>query len=144
MDFGTYIERLKGIDMQQIAVECLKSNESFLLDANIDQLERGKTSKNEQIGKYANSGYADEKYAMNQRAGRGNVDLILTGGFSRGIFIKYTGDSLLFDSTQKRGDNGPDLLERYGDDVVGVFMTDNLKNDIQPDFIRLIKQKIAL
>jgi len=144
MDFGTYIDRLTALDFRQIAVECLKSNEPILLDANIDQLERGKTSKNEQIGKYSNSGYADEKYAMNQRAGRGNVDLILTGGFSRGIFIKYTGDSLLFDSTQKRGDNGPDLLERYGDDVLGIFMTEPLKNDIQLEFIAIIKNKIAL
>ena len=142
MDFGDYIKRLTAIDMQQIAVECLKSSEPFLLDANIDQLERGKTSKNEQIGKYANSGYADEKYAMNQRAGRGNVDLILTGGFYRGIFVNFSGDSMIFDSTQKRGDDGPDLLERYGDDVLGVFMTSDLKADLQIDLISMIKKKL--
>lgn len=142
MDFGDYIKRLTAIDMQQIAVECLKSSEPFLLDANIDQLERGKTSKNEQIGKYANSGYADEKYAMNQRAGRGNVDLILTGGFKNGIFVNYSGDNMIFDSSQKRGDYGPDLLERYGDDVLGVFMTSDLKNDLQIDLISMIKKKL--
>jgi len=144
MDFGTYIERLKGIDMQQVAVECLKSNESFLLDANYDQLERGKTSKNEQIGKYENDDYAAEKYMMNPRAGFGNIDLIKEQDFKHGIFFKFTNDSLISDSTGKEKEGGTDLLHDYGDDVLGIFMTSDLKVDLQYDLIRLIKEKISL
>jgi len=144
LDFGTYIERLKAINMQQLAVECLQSNESFLLDANINQLKHGKTSKGEQIGKYANSGYASEKYAMNSLAGLGNIDLILEGKFSKGIFYKYTNDSLISDSTGKEKEGGMDLLEHFGDDVVGIFMTQELKTDIQPELIRLIMKQISL
>ena len=143
MDVGTYIDRLVALDFQQIAVECLKSNEPILLDANIDQLKHGKTSKNEQIGKYSNRGYADEKYAMNQLAGRGNVDLILTGAFARGIFVNFTQDSMIFDSSAAEKDTG-NLLERWGKNVLGIFMTEPLKNDIQLEFIAIVKNKIAL
>ena len=144
MDFGTYIDRLTALNFRQIAVECLKSNEPILLDANYDQLERGKTSKNEQIGKYENDDYAAEKYMMNPRAGLGNIDLIKEQDFKHGIFFKFTNDSLISDSTGKEKEGGTDLLRDYGDDVLGIFMTSDLKVDLQYDLIRLIKQKIAL
>lgn len=143
MDFGTYIERLTALDFQQIAVECLKSNESFLLDANINQLKHGKRSTGEQIGKYKNKYYAAKKYNMNSLAGPGNVDLILNKDFSQGIFFKFTQDSIISDSIEKHND-GSDLLEDYGDDVLGIFMTPAIKTDLQPEFIAIVKKKIAL
>lgn len=143
MDVGTYIDRLAALDFQQIAIECMKSNEPILLDANIDQLKHGKRSNGEQIGTYKNESYARMKNRMNSLPGLDSVDLILTGAFARGIFINFTQDSMIFDSSAAEKGTG-NLLETWGKNVVGIFMTDPLKNDIQLEFIAIVKNKIAL
>ena len=143
MDVGTYIDRLAALDFQQIAVEGMKSNEPILLAANIDQLKHGKRSNGEQIGTYKREAYARMKNRMNPLPGLDSVDLILTGAFARGIFINYTNDSMLFDSDSAEKETG-NLLENWGKNVLGIFMTDPLKNDIQLEFIAIVKNKIAL
>jgi hypothetical protein len=143
MDVGTYIDRLAALDFQQIAVECMKSNEPILLDANIDQLKHGKRSTGEQIGTYKNESYARMKNRMNPLPGLDSVDLILTGAFARGIFVNFTNDSMIFDSDRAEKDTG-NLLEIWGKNVLGIFMTEPLKNDIQLEFIAIVKNKIAL
>jgi len=143
MDVGTYIDRLAALNIQQIAVECMKSNEPILLDANIDQLKHGKRSNGEQIGTYKNASYARMKNRMNPLPGLDSVDLILTGAFARGIFVNFTQDSMIFDSSAAEKDTG-NLLEIWGKNVLGIFMTEPLKNDIQLEFIAIVKNKIAL
>lgn len=144
MDVGTYIDRLAALDFRQIAVECMKSNEPILWRANIDQLIHGIKSTGKPIGKYRNDAYAAKKNRMNPEAGPGNVDLLFKRDFSRGIFFKFTADSIISDSNEKHYDGSMDLLEAYGDDVLGILMTEKVKNDLQPEFIAIVKNKIAL
>jgi len=148
MDVGTYITKLKGIDLQQIIIDVFKTFELRIIRQNVIQLEKGFDSKGEPIGEYKNFSYAKKKYAQNSKAGFGNMDLILTGDFVAGIFIEFTSDSLIFDSKNKvkeGGEGGVDLLKNYGDDVLGLSNDgfENLKPKIQEELIKKIKEKLA-
>ena len=145
MDIGTLTENLKRIDIREIILEVIKEFEVFFLDANLNQLRHGERMTGKKIGKYANSQYAAAKYSENPLAGFGNVDLILTGDFSRGIFIKFNGESLIFDSTGKSKDDGKDLLAEWGDDVLGVSAENiaKLVPDIAQIFIMKVNQRLA-
>lgn len=139
MDVGTYLYNLSVINLNELVIESVKETEVLFLDANADQLMHGKRSTGELIGKYANPEYAAMKYAENPLAGFGNIDLVLTWAFKRGINIKYQADGLLFDSTGKEKEGGFDILEHFGDDVLGI--TDEKKEEISPEFQEVFVRK---
>jgi len=145
MDFGTYRDNLRKLDVQALIVDTLKELEVSFLDANIDQLRHGKRSTGGQIGKYASADYAAMKYAENSLAGLGNIDLILTGVFSKGITIRFEPTKMVFDSTGKEKENGVDLLYHYGDDVLGLSDESILKlqTEFQQAFVRNYYKKMA-
>ena len=106
------LDSLNKIDIKSACVEVAKDFEAiFTLDI-IDQLKHGKNSLGEQIGKYRDRKYAQWKYDKNSLAGLGNMDLIYTGEFSKGITINVGSDDLTYDSTGKNKDSG-DITEIY-------------------------------
>ena len=139
MDVGTYLQNLKRINIADLAIKTVKDTEVLFLDANADQLLHGKRSTGELIGKYSNPDYAAMKHAENSLAGLGNIDLILTGKFKNEIFIQYQKDALLFDSKGKEKEGGFDLLEHFGDDVLGI--SDENKEEISPEFQEVFIRK---
>lgn len=80
----------------------LKANEEFLEDLNVQQLQEGVNSKGEKLGKYRNSSYARFKNRLNPTAGLGNVDLILSGKYSKGIEAKVKAKALVFEGTDSK------------------------------------------
>lgn len=141
MDIGTYKQNLKGISINQLTIDSVKEAEVLFLDANADQLLHGKREDGSLIGKYASRDYAASKYMENSLAGFGNIDLILTGAFKNGIFYKYLADGLLIDSNGKEKEGGFDLLQHYGDDVLG--FTNESKEKIYPEFLEIMQNKLA-
>lgn len=136
------IGSLSNIDIQRVALDALKLSEASLIDANIDQLRKGIRSDGKKIGKYASADYAREKHFMNPEAGEGNVDLILTGEFKDGIFIEFTADTIVFDSSGKDKEGGVDLLYEYGDNVLGVLMTPDLHDELQMGMVQEFERAI--
>jgi hypothetical protein len=110
MDFGTYIENLKGINMQTLCAEALKTFEVFLADLNAEQMRFGLNSDGKEIGYYMSQVYADWKKSRGGLAPSGVVDLFLTGAFSQGIFAEVKTDTILFDS---KDDKSNMLQEKY-------------------------------
>lgn len=136
------IGSLSNIDIQRVALDALKLSEASLIDANIDQLRKGIRSNGEQIGTYKNASYARRKNQMNPEAGLDNVDLILTGEFYRGIFIEFTADEMIFDSTGKEKENGIDLLDEWGKSVLGVLMTPDIHEELHMGMVQEFERAI--
>lgn len=75
----------------------------------------------------------------------GTVDLILTGEFTRGLFVESKGNRrFLFDSND---DKTPDLVEKYGADIMGINEETFLqlqKERYRFDLIKFIKREIGV
>ena len=104
MDFGTYIKNLKGIDMQALCVEALKTFEVFLADLNAEQMRFGLNVDGKEIGYYMSQEYASWKKSRGGLAPDGVVDLFLTGALNSKIFAEVKDDSILFGSTDEKSD----------------------------------------
>lgn len=104
MDFGTYIENLKRIDIQQICVEALRTFEVFLADLNAEQMRFGLNVDGKEIGYYMSQEYASWKKSRGGLAPDGVVDLFLTGALNSKIFAEVKEDSILFGSRDEKSD----------------------------------------
>lgn len=85
-----------------------------MLDANKDQLMKGKNSEGQKIGVYRSKSYAKYKKKFNPR---GVVDLKLTGKFHGSFFIDAKRFPILFGAKDKKA---PLLEEKYGDSIFGL------------------------
>lgn len=109
-----------------------------LLRLKTNEFRRGENSEGGRIGYYRNPNYRLFKQQLNPIA-NGTVDLILTGQFTRGLFVESKRNSIFyFDSTD---DKAPDLFERY-EDIRGIqeyTFREFQRTDIAPELTKLIK-----
>lgn len=138
MDVGTYIENLKGIDIKELIISELKTFEVFLADLNRKQMRQGFNSEGTSIGTYFSESYAIFKQERPGRlADKWEVDLFLEGYFSKGIFAKVEGESILFDSTDSKSVK---LENKYGKTIFG--LSQKSISELIPDLIYVIIQDI--
>jgi len=106
------------------------------------EFQRGDRPDGSEIGFYGNRNYELFKRNKNPLAG-GSVDLILTGAFTRGLFIERKSNLIYrFDSTDDKTD---DLIAKYGMDIMGLNQNEwiRLQRDIHaPLLIRYIKRQL--
>ena len=111
--------------------------------AKYKEFQRGDRPDGTAIGFYRNSGYGLFKRNLNPLAG-GTVDLILTGSFTRGLFVESLGNSrYIFDSTDDKTD---DLIGKYGQDIMGLNQGEwyRLQREVHaPLLIRFIKRQLG-
>lgn len=82
----------------------------ILLQLKVNEFRRGQNSEGGRIGYYRNPNYRLFKQQLNPLAS-GTTDLILTGAFTRGLFIEERGKGLFqFDSIDEKADY---LFSRY-------------------------------
>lgn len=119
---GTIRALLRGfqsIRLEQQIPKIIESDAELLANYNKDQLNRGLTSKGEEISPgYASPIYESEKNALNPLPGLGVPDLKLTGAFYGGFNVTagYTG-IFTFDSSDSKT---PQLEAKYGKYIFGL------------------------
>jgi hypothetical protein len=108
------IERLRAFDVDKEFKIILGQNNQELVKSQQKQMLHGLNSEGKAIGAYKGVVYAEEKYAMNPLAGKGIVDLKLTGDFYNAIFTDITGDSIIFDSSDDKTENLEGRYDKHG------------------------------
>lgn len=89
----------------------------ILIKAKVDEFKEGELPDGSRIGYYRNQAYRIFKRGLNPTAS-GTVDLILTGSFTRQLFVEDVRPSLFrFDS---RDDKSNELETKYGKDIWGL------------------------
>jgi hypothetical protein len=139
------IENLNALDVHELAINAIMSTEGAMVQLNREQLSEGLDSKGHKLKPtYGSKAYATKKAAQNPRPGKLNPDLILTGDFVESFKVSLSGDVLKFEA----GDiKAPDLLEKYGDDVMGLMDTqqDHYNHEVfYPEFAGNIEHETGL
>lgn len=106
----------------------------------IKEFESGIRPNGNIIGRYRNPFYRDMKQRMNPNAG-GNVDLILTGRFTQGLYLTSRFQrAFIFESSDKKSAN---LKGKYGIDIMGLnedFFLNKQKFEYAPLLVVEIKR----
>lgn len=109
------IERLQGMNLQELLTESILETAEQYVDLNTAQLYQGKDGDGQPISpQYAWDTYAAEKNQMNPTPGYGIPDLKLTGAFYRGYTLQVEGDEVIKDSDVEYAD---DLFTKYGNQI---------------------------
>ena len=142
MDVGTYIENLKGLQIQEIIISVLKEFEVFLATLNKEQMRAGLNADGEIIGTYFSKSYANFKAdRATYLAEYPNVDLFLEGYFQNALFAQVESDGVIFDSSDSKSGK---LEAKYGKKIFG--LSDKamiaLIEQIQPEIIDMIYTKL--
>jgi len=145
-------KRLQKVNQNKLQNEVrdLVISDQTIYDAKMFEFERGLAPDGGIIGEYSWPDYEREKAIANPLAG-GNVDLILSGSFTRQLYIKYLGNGRFqFDS---RDEKAPILFNRnYINGVNGKVLRtinpdtwdDLQKKEYAPKLINYIKQITGL
>lgn len=131
----------KSIRLEQQIPKIIESDAELLANYNKDQLNRGLTSKGEEVAPgYASAIYEREKFSMNPLPGLGVPDLRLTGAFYSGFNVTagYTG-IFTFDSSDSKT---PNLEAKYGKFIFGLT-NENKKIYATTVFIGKIQEYIT-
>lgn len=142
--FADMAQRLKALDISQVAEVATDITSPAISQLNREQLEEGFDSNGERLNKYRNPIYARKKAAMNPKPGLGNPDLKLTGSFYRGIRADVEDGQIHVYSTDSKD---PELVEKYGSDIYGLGTekgNEYIKDHLQPSFQGLIREKLKL
>lgn len=136
------LKRVKSVDLIELASDIVENKPQVIIDMNKDNLVHGIKKDGTQIGKYKDQGYySRKKFAMNSKAGFGNVDLINKMAFVGGMFLKMF-SSGVFD-IRSRDSKSDELMTKYGDDIFGLT-SDNKKkyrtDVLQPELVREVKK----
>ena len=116
------IDNLNGLDIHKEAIAAIEKTAGKMADLNREQLSAGYDSRGHKLSPhYSSRKYATMKNAMNPEPGMWHPDLILTGAFVDSFKVNVAGNDIEFEATDPKSD---DLLERYGDDVLGLFDTE--------------------
>ena len=108
-----------------------------IADLNIEQLRKGKTSKDELITpSYESDLYANYKKAIGSKAPKGTPDLILEGDFIEGFYVEKRGNRILIDSKDVKT---PKLEEKY-DNIFG--LTDSSREDLNKALIPNVIKRV--
>jgi len=139
------IENINALDIHELAVNAIMSTEDAMVNLNREQLTEGLDSRGHKLKPtYGSKAYATKKAAQNPRPGKWNPDLILTGAFVESFKVSLSGDDLKFEASDIKA---PDLLEKYGDDVMGLMDTqqEHYNNNIfYPEFAGNIEHETGL
>lgn len=107
-----------------------------LIREKVNEFKRGENPDKSRIGYYRSPAYRSFKRTLNPLAS-GTVDLILTGQFTRGLFVDKRGNGrFLFDSTDDKTD---DLIGKYGLDIMGINQETWLKLQRTTHNVELVK-----
>lgn len=108
----------KKINLNKIEQEILKELEPEIIDLNISQLSRGEGKSGSKFPEYANPDYFAAKRAqgLTEQAGD-NYNLLLTGDFRQGFYLKQTQNESFVDSTDNKT---PRLLLLTDNDIFGL------------------------
>jgi hypothetical protein len=141
VDIGTLIDNLSAVSIPKIVEEATYNTSDRLVKSQRAQMLYGEGSKGK-IGKYRSAAYARKKYQMNPIAGEGNVDLRLTGDFSKGVFADVRTDGVVLDSGDPKTSA---LVKKYGEDIFGLnpdYAADYSEKVLQPEGVRLFESKV--
>lgn len=114
-----------------------------LIQEKVKELKSGELPDGSRIGYYRNQAYRNYKKSLNPLAS-GTVDLILTGSFTRQLFVDDIRPSLFrFDS---RDDKSGMLESKYGRDIWGLSEARwrEMEKAYAVELVKFIKQKIRL
>ena len=149
------IKRTKKLNFKKILRESFEDTQSQLNQAQRDQMIHGINAEGERIGRYKDPNYARKKYAMNQKAGLGNVDLKFTGQFQSEVFTDIRDSSIVFSSSDNEPVNTGDgsigktdkLVEKYGGQIFGLskeysgqYVKDHLADTAQGKVNKILKE----
>lgn len=112
-----------------------------LIQEKVNEFKRGELPDGSRIGYYRNVGYRNFKRNINPLAS-GTVDLILTGSFTRQLFVDDIRPSVFtFDS---RDDKAGLLESKYSTDIWGINPDYWLKhqNDYIPELTKWFKKQL--
>jgi len=133
------IQNLEKFDVKKQTKDLFQTNSVHAIELNQAQMLKGLKRTGQGIGTYSTSPlgqqYAEFKSSLNPEAGKGNVDLKLTGAFYKAMKMKIAGENIDIDSTDKKSKA---LTGKYGEDVFG--LTKNnwqiwLDEVFMPDFM---------
>jgi hypothetical protein len=116
----TMLNNVNRVQQQlpSILTGVLQRNNEVIIDANVDQLKHGLTSKGELITpEYESEEYAAFKQGLGSKAPAGTPDLILEGDFTGAFYTEPKADGIMIDS---HDDKTPHLEEKY-DDIFGLI-----------------------
>lgn len=108
---GHLINNLKAVNFNEVIEQAVEITAKDLSRKQQDQMLHGLNAEGDKIGKYKNPRYAEKKYAMNPLAGKGNVDLKLTGAFQKDIVVDAREISVVIDSADVKSAM---LQKKYG------------------------------
>lgn len=114
-----------------------------LIQEKVNEFKKGELPDGSRIGYYRNQGYRNLKRSLNPLAG-GTVDLILTGSFTRQLFVDDVRPSLFkFDS---RDDKAGLLEAKYSKDIWGISekVWKERQKAYSEELAKWLKQKIKL
>lgn len=115
------LDNLKDLDVAEEARKAVNETAHHMADLNREQLAAGYDARGHKLTPhYSSKSYAVKKNAMNPEPGMWHPDLMLTGAFTESFKVSASGDDIEFEASDPKAD---DLLERYGDDVLGLFDT---------------------
>lgn len=115
----------------------------ILIKAKVDEFKEGELPDGSRIGYYRNQAYRNFKRGLNPSAS-GTVDLILTGSFTRQLFVDDVRPSLFrFDS---RDDKSGLLETKYGKDIWGLSERrwDERQKAYSEELAKWLKQTLKL
>lgn len=129
-------------DLHTDLISAMASNKEEVVDANVDQIERGIAPDGGYIGEYRSDDYAKYKQSIGSKAPSGRVDLKLSGDFISGINADPTNEGLRLDSSDYKTDH---LEQKYDGRIFG--LTQKSKQDLAPqivgEFIKKFKNGIT-
>lgn len=126
--------------LKKSVADSLNETSKQWIALNDAQMTAGLTSENKKIGKYRSKEYADYKFQLNPFAGKGNVDLRLTGAFYRAKYVIIQGNKLISGSKDPKND---DLEDAYGEKIHGLNPA-NMKRYIFFPYWSVLRQKLDL
>lgn len=136
--------RVGNLNLLSESMKALAETKEDFVEANVDQMRHGKNKNGNIIGEYRSAWYGDFKTRMNPLAG-GNVDLILTGAFTSGMYLELMSrGSYKIDSKDAKRDllvKGGGNRRGYGSDIFGLGGEYKSKA-INKNFRRVLIEKV--
>lgn len=104
------IDKMQKVQIQNVLSASFKETKKELEELQIGQMLYGVRADGKRIGRYKNKRYAADKFAMNNLAGFGFIDLRYTGEFHKRVVAKIMRGFIIFTSLDPKT---PDLEKRF-------------------------------
>lgn len=117
MTIDGMIRKFKSVKVKSLLEESVYKTREQLKRLQRLQMLHGRNRLGYKIGVYKNKAYAIKKHIQNPLAGKGFVDLRLTGEFHKAIFADERETYVVLDSADPKT---ADLIEMYGEEIFGL------------------------